>query len=238
MRSHWTIWALSILTAETTHKHTTVSAQSIHFCLIQQKNYFPTDLGNIWNIPSLIKETKNSLTWFAQVCVCCSSAVFGVRYGPQSNSPVLWGQWPKDLFWIPAAAAQLQTQQPIRNKPRHIYIERETLARHLACFFKCFYGIHTLFWGPSSFLMGHLRRSPAMSLYVWGLAVLSFSETARAWTSCCAAHCRCLLVSLADRGTGSERISQLQRPDPHSRLREKEDLRVEGFRLLSHHMQS
>ncbi len=62
----------------------------------------------------------------AGVCVpqfCCVR-----RYGPQSNSPVLWASGQQTLFWIPAAAAHLQTQQPIRNKPRHIYIERE---RHL-----------------------------------------------------------------------------------------------------------
>lgn len=53
----------------------------------------------------------------AGVCVlqlCCVWC-----YGPQSNRSVLWAGGQQTLFCIPAAAAHLQTQQPITNKSRH-----------------------------------------------------------------------------------------------------------------------
>ncbi len=142
MRSHWTIWALSILTAETTQTHNCQRPKH-PFRSHSTEKWFPNrPTKHLEFLPFLIKETKNRVSPDAAgVCVlqfCCVR-----RYGPQSNSPILWASGQQTLFWIPAAAAHLQTQQPVRNMSRHthmylyIYKERERLARHLACFFKC-----------------------------------------------------------------------------------------------------
>lgn len=121
MRSHRPIWALSVLTAGNTHTNTELSEPKASISISFYRKIISHQTYETFGfLPILIKETKCKEPVSpdaAGVCVLQLCCVW--RYGPQSNGSVLWAGGQQTLFCIPAAAAHLQTQQPIRNKSRH-----------------------------------------------------------------------------------------------------------------------